>query len=132
MSRSARTIAAVAAHGDGRFEWGKNDCVQFVRRVVADVTGVNFAPELRYSSESESVDIVERFGGTIRTMITEIVGPESDASECEDGDPLLLTSYKGQMLGVKLGRLAVYKGVEGVRWLDLENAICGWRVRCLL
>lgn len=94
-----------------RWEWGKHDCCQFVRRWVEEATGRDPAAGWRYSTELGAALLANRNGGILALFekLADNAGLEPTTDpQAED-----------------IGVIAVL-GVEGVRPVGAIHTGSGW------
>lgn len=80
--------AVIQEWSDKPFTWGC-DCCQFAAAVVEDLTGHNPMRELRYSTESEAREIIDRHGGLAHAMQA-VLGDSIAVENASDGAVLLI------------------------------------------
>lgn len=109
-----------------QFDYGDADCCQFVGFVVCDLTGKDFLADFHYKSEHSANEIIAEFGSLETTAATVLGDPQKDVYNLEDGSPVLVEMPYGQLLGVKVGAVAVCLGKTGFVNIPSKMIRSGW------
>lgn len=73
------------------FEWGVNDCMQFVSHGVEAITGNNFYdPYSNYSDENGAKDVLKKNGGIIGIINSCLGQSHSNYKKAKRGDVVIL------------------------------------------
>lgn len=135
MTRSAdwpsRLNAAIDAARGRPFEWGVHDCTLWAADVVLSMTGVDPAVKYRgrYSTGGGAAKALEDEGlSAVEDAAAEALGQPCPPTAARRGDIVLVTQKGRRMLAVCTGRHACLPTSTGLGWVDMDSAICAWRV----
>ena len=113
---------------DEKWSWGEMDCCQFVRRVLKDTHGIDFAPDApEYSSAEEALAIVRESGGMERFASQYFGDPVPRNLLCR-GDVCLAKFPVGLAIGICVGQSAAFASEGGVIYVPMEHVIKGWNI----
>ena len=110
------------------FDYGDADCCQFAGFIVQELTGKDYLASFRYESQPEADNIISGFGGLQHTVAS-VLGPsEGSFHILDDGSPVLCEMPYGQLLGVKLGPVAIALGKKGFINMPQSSFKAGWNI----
>lgn len=118
---------------DRDFEWGQHDCVLWAASCIEQVTGTDYAKDIRgtYTTpEGGYKAIVKVFGcHQIIELCTKLLGPSFHVSHAIPGDVVYKSSNQGgfdAVLGICNGRYSIFindtGGLVNLPTLDLDGA----------
>lgn len=110
------------------FNFGDADCCQFAGFIVQELTGKNYLATFAYQSEVEADEIIFGFGGLEHTVESVLGDSERSFNILGDGSPVLCNTPHGQLLGVKLGSVAIALGKKGFINLPQSMVKAGWNI----
>ena len=131
----ARLDAAIAELRDAPFAWGSTDCGLAATQLVAAMTGVDIAADIRctYDSRVGALRVIAERGG-FEAMVEGFAAQhgvaEIPVGWAQRGDFALADSDDGPGLGVVAldGRHALFMHGDGLRGLPLRLCRRAWRV----
>lgn len=113
------------------FEWGSHDCATFSSKCIGRATGEAFEARVKsryqWKNKREALKLLRK--KTLMEMASDIMGPSSPVNECMGGDLILVKNNGHLLLGIHDGHGVVCAGDKGLVKLELEDAVCGWRIR---
>ena len=119
---------SIDALRDEGWSWGEMDCCQFVRRVLKDAHGIDFAPDApEYSSAREALRIVRESGGMER-FISQYLGDPVPRNQVRRGDVCLAEFPAGMAIGICSGQNAAFASMDGVIFVPMEQVLKGWNI----
>lgn len=112
------------------FIWGERDCCLFAANAVREITGVDYAQELRgrYKTARKAQELLKASGGVTgimeRTALEEVT-----PLLAQRGDVVLIETDQGSALGiVGMDGNLLAQGPGGLTTLPLQRAVRAWRV----
>jgi hypothetical protein len=124
----------LVANRDRTFAYGTFDCALFAADVVKEITGTDYAAELRgYDSQLSAYRIVKQFG-SIESMVTKLLGKEPiHPSGAHRGDVVLASlelasGEQGEILGIVAGARCFAPTAKGLRTFPRSAARLAWRI----
>lgn len=126
----SRLFAFVEARRHVAFAWGRHDCGLFAADAVLEVTGQDFAAELRgYKSATGAARSLARYGLADVAQVPPTRGlrprPVIDARR---GDVVAWRGALGLSLGVCLGERFAVPGPARLQFYPLDQAVAAWRI----
>ena len=112
------------------FVWGEHDCCLFAANVVLELTGRDYAAELRgtYSSAKSAARVLKWLNG-VRGIAGNALGAEIPPLTAHRGDIVLIhTAEHGDTLAVCVGAHCVAPGVDCLVHVPMSLAVAAWRV----
>lgn len=128
----ARLYATIEAARVQTYALGEHDCFRLACRVVEALTGADRWPEFAgYRTKREAVATLAAHGSTFEAAFDWFFGGAhfTDARLARRGDVVGIADASGEKhLGICLGGQAAYLAPEGLIFLPLKAAHCGWKV----
>jgi hypothetical protein len=111
------------------FDYGDSDCCQFAGFIVRELTGKDYLAPFSYGSEEDAYSIIEKHGDLVSTASTVLGDPETDITNLDDGSPVVVSLSEGiQIMGIKLGDLAVCISKNGMVQIPHQFILSGWKL----
>lgn len=113
-----------------KFQWGKHDCCLFAANVILELTGIDYAAELRgsYHSAKNAQRVLKGLSG-VRGIAGSALGEEISPKLAQRGDIVLVESEgQGETLAVCVGNYCVAPGLEKLERKAMSSALAAWRV----
>lgn len=113
------------------FVWGEHDCCLFAANVINEITGVDYAVEIRdtYKTAREALKVLENFEG-VSGLACNYLGSEINSNLAQRGDVVLIkTEEHGDTLAICTGTSCVAPGLKKLTSVSMANAIKAWRVK---
>ncbi|MGB2426379.1 MAG: DUF6950 family protein [Alteromonas sp.] len=110
------------------FDYGDADCCQFAGFIVQELTGKNYLATFNYQSQPEADNIISGFGGLEHTVSSVLGDSQRSFHMLDDGSPVLCEMPYGQLLGVKLGSVAIALGKKGFINIPQSMFKAGWNL----
>jgi hypothetical protein len=108
------------------FEWGTNDCCQFVARAAASVLGEDRRSLFpAYENEAEALRILASCGG-LRALLTRAFGEPVHPSRAGIGDIVLVDMGFGEQPAVCMGLNCYAPGRAGLEHRRTLSAVAAW------
>lgn len=132
MSRRAdwhdKMWAAIDAHMDAQFDYGKTDCCLFTARVVDAFCDTEHEKTLseHYKDEATALAYIEVSGG-LEAAVSTYLG-QSKVGRAQRGDVVMFNGARGQTLGICVGQTIASVYSDGVVFLPRSLSICYWTV----
>ena len=110
------------------FDYGSVVCCQFAGFIVNELTGIDYLRDFAYESEQAADQIIEGFGDLERTAAS-VLGASTQAIETlADGSPVIVKAPEGQLMGIKLGSVAVCLVKKGLARIPQQHIQSGWNL----
>jgi hypothetical protein len=112
------------------FAWGEHDCCLFAANTVLELTGEDYAKDLRgtYKSKRGAAKVLIEHGG-MRGIATAALGKEVPPLMAQRGDIVLVQTEQGDTLAVCMGGYCVAPGLERLEMTPMKQAVTAWRVK---
>ena len=125
----ARLDAAVETARSWRFAWGRNDCALWTASVVRDLTGEDFAADLRgrYRTRNGALVVMARAGG-LACIVTRCLGDPVPITRAHRGDVCLACFDTGPSIGVCIGDRVAFTAPTGLSLVGLLECELAWHV----
>jgi hypothetical protein len=109
------------------FTWGQLDCCLFAANVIRDMTGHDYAEDLRgtYDTQFGAARVLHRYGG-LEELVDHFLGPSQAPSLARRGD-VVLGEVPEPTVGICVGHKAVFKSDGGLESLPLDLCIRSWK-----
>lgn len=112
------------------FTWGEHDCCLFAANAIREITGFDYAEELRgsYSTIKEAVVILNKIGG-VKKLASSYLSEEINPMMAQRGDLVLIeTDEHGETLAICIGDKCVAPGMTGLQFAKMSTALTAWRI----
>lgn len=127
----AQLDAAIVEARERAFKWGEHDCALWAAAVVERMTGRDFAAELRgtYHTALGANRIIARRGG-LAEIVDDALGRDARVmvTRAQRGDVVIATPSVGRAIGICVGKLCAFPGVNGLIFLNRKEAHIAWHV----
>jgi hypothetical protein len=110
------------------FDYGSVDCCQFAGFIVRELTGIDYLRDFAYESEQAAEQIIDGFGDLERTAASVLGVPTRDFESLADGSPVIVKAPQGQLMGIKLGSVAVCLVKKGLARIPRNHIHSGWNL----
>ena len=110
------------------FNYGSVDCCQFTGFIVKELTGIDYLRDFAYESEQAAEQIICGFGDLECTAASVLGAPTRDVQSLADGSPVILKAPEGQLMGIKLGSVAVCVVKKGLTRISQQHIQSGWNL----
>lgn len=130
-----RLNAAVDARRETPFKWGEHDCCMLACSIIAELTGIDPASDLRgkYYTRLGATRVLNRLGGV--EVIADARTAEHGFKELKSprfaqrGDLVLFDiPMEGPALGICIGSRAVFTAPHGLSFVPVGECRRAWRV----
>ena len=108
------------------FNYGSVDCCQFAGFIVRELTGIDYLRDFAYESEQAAEQIIDGFGDLERTAASVLGVPTRDFESLADGSPVIVKAPVRQLMGIKLGSVAVCLVKKGLARIQRQHIQSGW------
>lgn len=110
------------------FSYGSADCCQFTGFIVKELTGIDYLRDFAYESEQSADQIIDGFGDLEQTAASVLGAPTRDFESLTDGSPVIVQAPQGQLMGIKLGTVAVCLVKKGLARIPRQHIKSGWNL----
>ena len=110
------------------FNYGSVDCCQFAGFIVRELTGIDYLRDFAYESEQAADQIIEGFGDLESTAASVLGTPTQAIETLADGSPVIVKAPEGQLMGIKLGTVAVCLVKKGLARIPAQHIYSGWNL----
>ncbi len=110
------------------FDYGDADCCQFAGFIVQELTGKDYLATFEYASQCQADDIIAGHGGLKDTVASVLGSPDYSFHKLDNGSPVLCEMPYGQLLGIKLGSVAIALGKKGFINIPQSMIKLGWNL----
>lgn len=125
----SRLDDVIRAASERRFRYGYHDCCLFAADVVLALTGRDPAAELRgYRGRRQAIQILAREGGLVPLVSRVLDCAPVHAAMAAKGDVVFGSPIREGAIGVCVGRLVAFAGVDGLSLHPRAVAALAWRV----
>ncbi len=97
------------------FQWGQHDCCQFSGACVEAITGQNPLDKFptKYINKKGGIEVLKTEGkGSLLKTLVFLFGPPISPAKAKRGDLVFQTNKGDPSVGVCLGQLSAFVGVE--------------------
>lgn len=128
-----RLNAVIEHHQASPFRWGKADCCLFAADCMMEMTGIDWAEDVRgtYSNAEEAKFVLEEmYDITSVSDIPDAMGfEEIPLTMAMRGDLVAYESEYGPALGICYGRVGLFKSRRGLQAVPMSNVMKAWKVK---
>ena len=110
------------------FNYGSVDCCQFAGFIVRELTGIDYLRDFAYESEQAADQIIKGFGDLESTAASVLGDPTQAIETLADGSPVIVQAPQGQLMGIKLGSVAVCLVKKGLARIPRQHIHSGWNL----
>lgn len=125
----------IAAARKKEFAYGAWDCCLFAADWVLELTGTDYAAELRgYSSMKDAYEILARYG-SMEAMVTQLLGVDAGhPAFAQRGDIVLMKDHPSlggapEGLGICHGLHSAFPRAKGLIMIRTLEAAAFWKIR---
>ena len=122
---------AIEAARHAPYALGEHDCFRLACRVIEALTGVDRWPQFAgYRTRRQALARIARHGASFEAAGDWFFGGlRLPALQARRGDIVALATPDGEKhLGVCVGGRVAFLSEDGLMFLSLDRALCGWRV----
>jgi len=111
------------------FKWGENDCCTLAADWVLECTGEDLMRAWRgsYHSAVGARRLIHKSGG-LAEAVSSVLDEPLPPTFAQRGDVVLAEYQLGPTLGVCLGALSLFPGIDGAHHLPSTSNALAWRV----